>query len=373
MTAILRDTLRRPARRRRARILAVLALLVGVPGAQARGQSVLERPPNLGGSWLAQAGTLHFNFVHRFTSSPAPERKITNSPTFLVAARAPAGATVGLSYATNSDVVRGIPNEWEVFSRIATGSDDDRTGAAGLQMGYNFSALSVDGELALSKRVGGARIFAVARGFSNAYDAGRARVALGGGAVVRLRSWLGLGGDVASLLQRRGDEEPAWSGGVQLGMPGTPHSLSVHVTNTNTTTLEGVSRGTSTIRYGFEYTIPVHMARFRSPSTAPRQPSPAGGSGPATAPLAFATPADTVWVPIRNLAYGEPRLEVSPGTVVVWVNRDPVVHTVTADDGSFDSGDIAPERSWSFRFTQTGAFSIHCTPHPFMRTTVVVR
>lgn len=30
-------------------------------------------------------------------------------------------------------------------------------------------------------------------------------------------------------------------------------------------------------------------------------------------------------------------ITVAPGTTVVWINRDTKPHTVTADDGSFDS------------------------------------
>ena len=76
---------------------------------------------------------------------------------------------------------------------------------------------------------------------------------------------------------------------------------------------------------------------------------------------------------IRNLAYGQTRVEVAPGTVVEWLNDDPVVHTVTTENGGFDSGEIAPGGKWAQRFDVPGTFTVFCAPHPFMRATITVR
>ncbi|MGH7477494.1 MAG: cupredoxin domain-containing protein, partial [Longimicrobiales bacterium] len=83
--------------------------------------------------------------------------------------------------------------------------------------------------------------------------------------------------------------------------------------------------------------------------------------------------ADTVRIDIRNLAYTRATITVTAGTVVEWINRDPVAHTVTADNGAFDSGNLDPGARWSRRFDRAGVFAYHCTPHPFMRAVVVVR
>ena len=82
---------------------------------------------------------------------------------------------------------------------------------------------------------------------------------------------------------------------------------------------------------------------------------------------------DTVRVSIKSLAYGQTRVQVAPGTVVEWLNDDPLAHTVTADNGGFDSGEIAPGRKWAHRFDVPGTFTLFCSPHPFMRATIVVR
>ncbi len=54
---------------------------------------------------------------------------------------------------------------------------------------------------------------------------------------------------------------------------------------------------------------------------------------------------------------------VPAGATVTWVNRDDAMHTVTAADGSFDSGAIDGGGSWSHTFTEPGTYSYYCKPH----------
>ncbi|HEY6283530.1 MAG TPA: cupredoxin domain-containing protein [Nitrososphaerales archaeon] len=58
---------------------------------------------------------------------------------------------------------------------------------------------------------------------------------------------------------------------------------------------------------------------------------------------------------------------------VVWNNKDNSPHTVTANDGGFDSGNMAPGQSFSFTFTAPGTYTYHCTYHPWMVASVVVK
>jgi plastocyanin len=62
-----------------------------------------------------------------------------------------------------------------------------------------------------------------------------------------------------------------------------------------------------------------------------------------------------------------PDLVIEVGTTVIWRNNGKNVHTVSADDKSFDSGDIAPGATWRRTFDAPGAFAYHCTPHPWMK------
>ncbi len=61
-------------------------------------------------------------------------------------------------------------------------------------------------------------------------------------------------------------------------------------------------------------------------------------------------------------------------STVVWTNDDSVFHTVTATDGSFNSGTIFSGQTWSHTFTQPGTYSYYfCQYHPWMKGTVVVK
>ena len=76
---------------------------------------------------------------------------------------------------------------------------------------------------------------------------------------------------------------------------------------------------------------------------------------------------------MKGVAFVPSRSEVAAGTTITWTNNDPVTHTVTADDGSWDSGPIEPGKTWSRTFTEAGEVAVHCTPHPFMKAVIVVR
>jgi plastocyanin len=346
-------------RRSDAVFAACIALAVPGIGDVACGQSVLERPPNLSGGWLGAPGTLQFNFVHRFGVSDPPLRKVTNSPTFLLSYRLPIPLLIGFNYATSSDIAAAFPNEWEVFARYA------REGIA-LQGSYNQAAGSADGELTAARTLGPVRLMAVGRVLSNGYHSDTTRYAVGGGGTLRLHRWVALAGDVTTLLDRRAGEKVAWGAGLQLAIPYSPHTLSLQVTNTNTATLQGTSRGIDRVRGGFEFTIPFTLSRYFGGGRRRAAEGGEGGRGAARGG------ADTE-AEIRAMQFMQDRIEVAAGTTIRWTNNDQLQHTVTANDGSWDSGLINPGGTWSHTFTQPGEYAFHCTPHPFMKGVIVVR
>ena len=77
-------------------------------------------------------------------------------------------------------------------------------------------------------------------------------------------------------------------------------------------------------------------------------------------------------VSIDGMAFSVGSLIVASGTTVTWTNNDNVTHTVTADDGSFDSGNIAAGGTFKHTFSSAGTFNYHCTIHPGMKASVVV-
>lgn len=65
------------------------------------------------------------------------------------------------------------------------------------------------------------------------------------------------------------------------------------------------------------------------------------------------------------------KLVIGVNNTVTFVNQDNTKHTVTADDGSFDSGDLAPGGTWMHTFS-AGTYSFHCTYHSYMKGTITV-
>ena len=346
--------------------LGLVVLVAGPLGAQ----SLLDRPPNLSGGWVAGSGTLQFNFVHRFERSDPPERKISNTPSFLMAIGLPMRTMLGFTYATNSALSPRYPNEWEFLARMAVLSELE--GAPldlSVQAGYNLSAEGFDAEVSAAKVLGPVRLMAAGRSLADPFASGR-ELGAAGGVAIRISRFLAIGGDLATVFDRPAGrlEEAAWSAGVHLAIPNTPHTLSLHATNANTATLQGMSRGGANTRFGFEFTVPVTLARYFGSRR---------GAGPdSAAPAAPAQPpgdARVVRATMKNLAFIPRRLEIVAGTTVAWKNDDPLDHTVIAVDKSFDSGLIRSGATWQRTFTRPGSYEITCTPHPFMKVTVVVK
>jgi plastocyanin len=353
----------------------LLSALLAAAGPLAA-QSLLDRPPNVSGDWIAPRGTVQFNFLHRFVRSDAPERKITNFPTFVIGVGLPRHTQVGFLYSTNSTLAPDYPNEWEFYGRwLPVSQEGGAPLDLGGQVGYNLAVKGLDGEISIARALGRLRLIGVTRILDDP-QGGNADVALGGGLVLRLHRYIALAGDLVTLTHRDSalGEKPAWSAGVHVALPGTPHTLSIQATNTNTATLEGASRGTSQRRYGFEFTIPFTLARYfgrRQPAPPPPPPSAAPPAPGDTSAAARTGP--TVNAGMKSLAFQPSRIEIAVGTTVVWTNGDQVQHTVTAVDRSFDSGNMAPGATWRYTFTKPGTYPFFCVVHPFMKGVVVVK
>jgi plastocyanin len=58
----------------------------------------------------------------------------------------------------------------------------------------------------------------------------------------------------------------------------------------------------------------------------------------------------TKLVQVTNMAYSPATIVISAGDTVRWTNQDPMVHTATADNGEFDSGDLSQGASFDQTF-----------------------
>ena len=75
---------------------------------------------------------------------------------------------------------------------------------------------------------------------------------------------------------------------------------------------------------------------------------------------------------IKNFAFNPPNITVKRGTKVIVRNEDLAGHSVSADDGSFDTSIIDQGGSATLTMNQSGSFGIHCLPHPGIKGVITV-
>jgi plastocyanin len=111
-----------------------------------------------------------------------------------------------------------------------------------------------------------------------------------------------------------------------------------------------------------------------APSTGTGTGAPAGSAlGPSegsSPPDSTASAAGAVAVTMGDNRFQPVSVTVGTGGTVTWTNTDSIPHTVTAEDGSFDSGIMMPGDTFSHRFDQVGTVPYRCTLHPGMNATV---
>ncbi len=87
--------------------------------------------------------------------------------------------------------------------------------------------------------------------------------------------------------------------------------------------------------------------------------------------------------PSATIAIVEPRAQdrwgfapiarhIPAGTWVTWSNTGQDTHTVTADDGTFDSSDLDPSAGFAWYFDQDGTWTYTCALHPWMVGSIIV-
>jgi plastocyanin len=64
---------------------------------------------------------------------------------------------------------------------------------------------------------------------------------------------------------------------------------------------------------------------------------------------------------------------IGVNNTVTWMNKDQSIHTVTATDKSFDSGNILGGASFTYTFKTAGTYTYVCIYHGWMKGTVVVK
>ena len=126
--------------------------------------------------------------------------------------------------------------------------------------------------------------------------------------------------------------------------------------------------GTVAVMVATAFTASAAMAQTYGTSA----PAPQPASQPASQPTPQPASPLVVGVSIRDFFFNPSQITVVPGTTIVWVNDGNHPHTVTADDGSFDSETLMPGQSFRVTFEGQGTITYFCEIHPFMRGSVTV-
>jgi plastocyanin len=96
----------------------------------------------------------------------------------------------------------------------------------------------------------------------------------------------------------------------------------------------------------------------------------------ASAPTSTTTQAPTgeqgSKIVIKSFSFNPQQLQVKVGDTVTISNDDTATHTWTADDGSFDAGELAPGATKTQIFSKAGTVKYHCKIHSSMQGEVVV-
>lgn len=80
--------------------------------------------------------------------------------------------------------------------------------------------------------------------------------------------------------------------------------------------------------------------------------------------------ADTIV--IKNFAFQPATLTVAAGTKVMVKNEDGTTHTVTAENGAFDTGDVPAHSTKTFTAPKAGTYPYMCNIHQYMHGTLRV-
>jgi plastocyanin len=81
----------------------------------------------------------------------------------------------------------------------------------------------------------------------------------------------------------------------------------------------------------------------------------------------------TLNVNIEGFAFKKDLMTIGVGTNVKWTNKDTVDHQVVADGGEFSSPILKPGATWTNIFNTKGTFNYHCSLHPTMKGSIIVK
>jgi plastocyanin len=94
----------------------------------------------------------------------------------------------------------------------------------------------------------------------------------------------------------------------------------------------------------------------------------------ASATPTTATSACNATVTINNFSFSPDTLSVKAGTTIIWMNADPITHSVTDDNGGAAFNQLIADGACSkpVTLTKVGTIHYHCRIHPTMTASITV-
>jgi plastocyanin len=79
-----------------------------------------------------------------------------------------------------------------------------------------------------------------------------------------------------------------------------------------------------------------------------------------------------VEITIDNFTFTPATITIAPGTIVRWLNRDDIPHTVVAKSLAFRSKALDTGDSFTHEFKERGQIDYFCSLHPHMTGKIIV-
>lgn len=115
----------------------------------------------------------------------------------------------------------------------------------------------------------------------------------------------------------------------------------------------------------------------QQPSAEQKAPAPVAPRPSSPANTAVSQPKVTVaadyGVDISDFLFRSDYMEVRLNSRVTWTNFDLTSHTVVSDTKLFSSPKLSRNQKFEYIFTKAGTYTYHCSLHPSMKGTIIVR
>lgn len=98
-----------------------------------------------------------------------------------------------------------------------------------------------------------------------------------------------------------------------------------------------------------------------------------GGGSPSSSSARTPSSSSSTTITISNYMFSPMTDTVKPGATISVTNEDGVAHTLTANNGAFNTGNIGPHQTKMFKApTKPGTYSYICSIHQYMTGTIKV-